>query len=167
MEQFQFLRDKALEKIKVADHMLYMTYPVVKDPKILLSVIENVFASLDFSVGAILHHEKLFKRVPSFQENFQSRMELFRRVVAPQYNINTNYIKMINDVRTVLSEHKKSPVSFVKQDRFVILSPTYSVKTIDLNLAKKYVFETKLFVKNIDNIVRKNEGIFIRGQGRA
>jgi hypothetical protein len=167
MEHFQFLRDKSLEKIKVADHMLYMTYPALKDPKLLLSVIENVFAGLDFSVGAILHHEKLFKRVPPFQENFQSRMELFRRLVVPNYNINPNYIRLINDVKNVLSEHKKSPVSFVKQDRFVILSPSYNVKTIDVNLAKKYVFESKLFIRNIDNIVKKNEGIFIRGEGRT
>jgi hypothetical protein len=161
MEQFQFLRDKAYEKIKVADHMLYMTYPLVKDPKLLLSVLENVFASLDFGVGALLHHEKLFKRVPPFQESFQSRMELFRRRVMPTYNLNPGYITLINDVRTVLSEHKKSPVSFVKKDKFIILSPSYSVKTIDVNMAKRYVFETKLFVKNIDSIVKKNERIFV------
>jgi hypothetical protein len=161
MEQFQFLRDKAYEKIKVADHMLYMTYPLVKDPKLLLSVLENVFASLDFGVGAILHHEKLFKRVPPFQESFQSRMELFKRRVVPAYNLSPNYVKLINDVRLVLSEHKKSPVSFVKNDKYIILSPTYSIKTIDINLAKRYVFETKLFVKQIDSIVKKNERIFV------
>ncbi|MFH0870009.1 MAG: hypothetical protein V1866_03045 [archaeon] len=161
MEQFQFLRDKAVEKIQVADHMLFMTYPMIKDPKILLAVIENVYASLDFGVGAILHHEKLFKRAPPFQESFQSRLEVFRRLVVPNYNLNPGYVRLITDVRTVLSEHRKSPVSFVKNDKFVILSPSYKVKTIDVNLAKKYVFETKLFVKNIDAIVRKNERIFV------
>lgn len=161
MEHFQFLRDKAAEKIQVADHMLFMTYPMVKDPKILLAVIENVYASLDFGMGAILHHEKLFKRVPPFQESFQSRLEVFRRLVVPNYNLNPGYVRLITDVRSVLSEHRKSPVSFVKNDKFVILSPSYNVKTIDIGLAKKYVFETKLFVKNIDAIVRKNERIFV------
>jgi len=161
MEHFQFLRDKAVEKIQVADHMLFMTYPMVKDPKILLAVIENIFASLDFGMGAILHHEKLFKRIPPFQESFQSRLEVFRRLVVPNYNLNPGYVRLITDVRTVLSEHRKSPVSFVKNDKFIILSPSYNIKTIDINLAKKYVFETKLFVKNIDAIVRKNERIFV------
>jgi len=162
MEQFQFLRDKALEKINVADHMLYMTYPMVKDPKLLLSVMENVFAALDFGIAALLHHEKLFKRIAPFQDNFQARFDVFSRNVLPAYNLNHNYIRLITDVRSVLSEHKRSPVSFVKKDKFVILSPSYSVKTIDVNMAKRYVFESKLFVKNVDAIVRKNEGIFVR-----
>jgi hypothetical protein len=46
MEEFQVLRDKAVEKIKIADHMLFMTYPLVKDPKLLMSILENTFSKL-------------------------------------------------------------------------------------------------------------------------
>jgi hypothetical protein len=161
MEQFQFLRDKAFEKVKVADHMLFMTYPVVNDPRLLIAVLENVSASLDYGVASLLHHQLLFKQIPPFKESYQSRFEMFRNLVVPKLNLSGNYVKLISDVRQLLSAHKKSPVSFVKKDKFVILSPKYDVKALDVNLMKRYVFEAKLFVSNVNAIVSKNERIFI------
>jgi len=167
MEEFQVLRDKALQKIKIADHMLFMTYPVVKDPKLLLAIIENIFTSLDYGVGALLHYERLFKKIPPFNDTYPSRMEMFRSKVLPRYGLNPNYLSLIQDVKGVLSEHKNSPVSFIRKDKFVICSPTYSIKTVDINLVKKYIFETKVFLSTVNKIVSENERIFVRSQGRA
>ncbi len=162
MEEFQVLRDKAKQKIKVADHMLFMTYPLVKDPKLLLSIIENIFAGLDYGVSALLKHERLFKRIPPYHDTFPSRYEIFKNKLIPRYDLNPKYVRLIREVRTLLSERKKSPVEFARKDKFVICSPSYNVKTIDVNLVKKYIFESKVFVENINSIVSKNEGIFAK-----
>jgi hypothetical protein len=161
MEEFQFLRDKALEKMKVADHMLFMTYPMLKDPKLLIAVLDNVYSGLDYGMGALLHHERLFKRIPPFKESFPSRLEVFRNQVLPQNNMSPNYVKLILDVKRLLAEHKKSPVSFVKNEKVIICSPSYNVKAVDSELVKRYVFEAKLFVRNVNAIVSKNERIFV------
>ncbi|MBU1199463.1 MAG: hypothetical protein KKF46_05520 [Nanoarchaeota archaeon] len=165
MEQFQVLRDKAIQKIKVADHMLFMTYPLVQDPKLLLAIIENISASLDYSISALLQHERLFKRIPPYHDTFPSRFDIFQNKMLTRYGLNSNSVKLVKDVRMILSEHKRSPVEFARKDKFVICSPTYSLKTVDTNLVKKYIFETKVFVNNINKIVSKNEGIFTRSQG--
>jgi hypothetical protein len=165
MEEFQVLRDKALQKIKVADHMLFMTYPLVKDPKLLLAIIENIFASLDFGMSALLYHERLFKRIPPFHDSFSSRLEIFKSRMIPAYHLNPRYPQLITDVKSIISEHKKSPVEFARKDKFIICSSNYTIKTVDINLVKKYIFETKLFADNINKIVSKNEGIFARSQG--
>ncbi|KYK25726.1 hypothetical protein AYK26_01785 [Euryarchaeota archaeon SM23-78] len=165
MEQFQILRDKAIQKIKVADHMLFMTYPLVKDPRLLLSIIENIFASLDFGVSALLQHERLFKRIPPYHDSFTSRFEIFKDKMIPRHNLSPRHAKLIRELREIISEHKKSPIEFARKDKFVICSPTYSLKTIDINLVKKYIFETKVFVDNINKIVSKHEGIFARSKG--
>jgi hypothetical protein len=165
MEEFQVLRDKALQKIKVADHMIFMTYPMIKDPKLLLAIVENIFASLDYGVGALLHYERLFKRIPSFNDTYASRMEVFKNRMIPKHKLSHNYVNLIMDVKSILSEHKNSPVSFIRKDKFVICSPTYSIKTIDINLVKKYIFETKVFLSTINKIVSENERIFVRSQG--
>lgn len=167
MEQFQILRDRALHKVRVADHMLFMTYPLVKDPKLLLSIIENIFASLDYGVSALLQHERLFKRIPPYHDTFPSRFDIFKNKMVPRYKLSPKHVSLVKDIRTLLSERKKSPVEFARKDKFVICSPNYSLKTIDVNLVKKYIFETKVFVNNINSIVSKNEGIFARSQGRA
>jgi hypothetical protein len=165
MEEFQVLRDKALQKIKVADHMIFMTYPALQDPKLLLAIVENVFASLDYGIAALLHHERLFKRIPPFNDTFASRFEIFRSRMVPRYNFNKNYLSLITDVRGILSEHKSSPVSFIRKDKFVICSPTYSMKTIDVSLVKKYIFESKIFLNHVNKIVSEHERIFVRSQG--
>jgi hypothetical protein len=165
MEEFQVLRDKALQKIKIADHMLFMTYPIVKDPKLLLAIIENIFVSLDSGMAAVLHYERLFKRIPPFNDTYPSRLEMFKRRIIPRYKLSPGYVSLIMDVKSILSEHKNSPVSFIRKDKFVICSPTYSIKAIDINLVKKYIFETKVFVDNVNKIVSENERIFVRSQG--
>lgn len=162
MEEFQILRDKAMQKIRVADHMLFMTYPLVKDPKLLLSIIENISASLDYGISALLQHERLFKKIPPFHDTFPSRFEIFKDKMIPRHNLSPSHTKLIIDVRSIISQHKKSPVEFARKDKFVICSPTYSLKTIDINLVKKYIFETKIFVNNINKIVSQHEGIFAR-----
>ena len=64
MEKYEEIRDKAIKNIKIADHMLTQTYPLVKDPRLLLTVLENVFLSLTNAIGALLYFERLYKRVP-------------------------------------------------------------------------------------------------------
>ncbi len=161
MEEFQNLRDKAMQKIKVADHMLFMTYPLIKDPKLLLSIIENIFASLDFGISALLHYERTFKQIPPFHDSFNSRYEIFKNKMVLKHRINTNYITLIRDIQSILAHRKNSPVEFARKDKFIICSPNYSLKTVDVNLVKKYVFETKVFVKMINNIISENERIFV------
>ena len=165
MEEFQVLRDRALQKIKVADHMLFMTYPIVKDPKLLVAIVENVFASLEAGMGALLCHERLFKHIPPFHDSFPSKLEIFKTKMVPKYNFSPKYASMIMEIKSLLSEHRNSPVTFSRKDKFVICSASYSIKTIDVNLVKKYIFESKVFVNNINKIVSQNERIFVRSQG--
>ena len=57
MEKYEELRDMARKKIQIADHMLTMTYPMIKDPKLLLAVMENIFLALTNSIAASLLNE--------------------------------------------------------------------------------------------------------------
>src|SRR4030042_1971854 len=133
--------------------MLFMTYPALKDPKLLLAIVENIFASLDYGVAALLHHERLFKKIPPFNDTYPSRMQVFKDRIVPMHNFSSNHVRLITDVKSIIAEHKSSPVSFIRKDKFVICSPTYSMKTIDINLVKKYIFETKIFLNQVNKIV--------------
>lgn len=160
MEEFQLARDKALKKVRVADHMLIMTYPLVKDPKLLLAVLENLFSALTNSVSSLLYYERTFKRIPIFNEDFDSKFALFKDKLVLKHNINKEYLVLIETIREMLVEHKKSPVEFSRGDRFVICSSNYRMKTISVNDIKKYVAKTKLFVADMDRLVRRDAGIF-------
>ena len=160
MEKFQEARDKAKRNIKIADHMLSVTYPLVKDPKLLLAIIENIFLSYTNSVAAILYYERLFKRIPPFQDTFESKLNMFRERCLLKYNIDKSYLTEIQDIKDIIIEHRKSPVEFKRKDQFVICSDNYRIKSISINDIKNYINKAKVFIEAMDNIVSKDEGLF-------
>jgi hypothetical protein len=160
LEQFQEFRDKAKQNIKIADHMLGVTYPLVKDPKLLLAIMENIFLAYSNSVSAILYHQRLFKKIPPFQDSFESKFNMFKERIVLKHNIDKGHIQDIQDIKEVITEHKKSPIEFARKDRFVICSDHYRMRTIGTNEIQNYINKAKLFIQLMDNIVRENERIF-------
>jgi len=152
MEKFEEARDKAIKNLKIADHMLTQTYPSVKDPKLLLAVMENLFLSLTNAMGAILHYEVIQKRINQFDENFESKYNIFKLKVAPGYKINKDYVKLVGDVKNIVIAHKKSPVEFARKDAFVICDDNYAMRALSANEMKAYVEKTKGFVQEMQNI---------------
>jgi len=160
MEKFQELREDAKKKLQLADHILTMTYPIVKDPRLLLSSIESLFLAYSYGMSSVLHYERIFKRIPSFPENFSSKIKVFRDICIKRYDIDLEYLKIIKDLRDILVAHKKSPVEFTRGDSFVICDEDYRTRIISLNEVKKYVEKAKLFINNVYTIVSKDETIF-------
>lgn len=156
MDKVKETRDKALRNIKIADHMLTQTYPSVKDPKLLLSVLENIFLSLTNAMAAILHYERMYKRIPAFDENFDSKFNTLKLKVAHRYKINKDYLNLISTIKNTIVAHKKSPVEFSRKDVFVICSDSYDMKTVSANEIKKYIDGAKGFVREMQNIVGQN-----------
>jgi hypothetical protein len=160
LEQFQELRDKAKKNIQIADHMLGVTYPLVKDTKLLLAIMENVFLTYTNAMSAILYHQRLFTKIPPFQDTFESKFHMFKSKIVLKYNIDKGHIIDIQDIKEVIEEHKKSPVEFVRKDRFIICSDSYRMKSIGLNEIQNYINKAKLFIELMDKITKENEGIF-------
>jgi len=160
MERFQVEREKALKHLKVADHMLTQTYPLIKDPKLLVAVLENLFVSLSSAMASILHYERLFKRIPLFQEDFESMFNTFKARCTRRYDINIEYITLIQDIRDLLKEHKRSPVEFARKDKFVITTESYHLRIISIDKMKQFIAKAKLFIEEMNNMVTKNDRIF-------
>ena len=160
MEEFQLARAKAQEKFKVADHMLTQTYPLVKDPKLLVAVMENLFLALTNAMASVLYYERTFKRIPPFVENFENKFDLFKQKCVPRYKLNKEYTQLISRIKEAVLAHRTSPVEFTREGNFVICSDNYKLKTISVEQIKQYIGQTKTFLKETNAIVRKNERIF-------
>ncbi len=160
MEQFQELKEAAKKKITIADHMLTQTYPLVKDVKLLIAVLENTFLALSYAMSSVLSYDKLFKKISVFPENFEARFHIFKEKCAPRYNIDNEYLSLIREIKDIIIAHKKSPVEFARNDRFVICSDNYRMKTVSVDQLKKIIQKSKMFVQETGNIVNKNDGIF-------
>lgn len=160
MEKFQELRELSKKKVTLADHILTQTYPLLKDPKLLLATLENVFLAYTNAMASLLYYERLFKRIPPFQEDFEGKLKAFRNECANKYGIKQEDINIIKEIKDIIVNHRKSPIEFSRQDKFIICSEDYSLKTIDVEKLKKMIINTKEFIKKISDITSKNEMIF-------
>jgi len=161
MEKFQELREAAKKKIQLADHILTMTYPIVNDGKLLVAVAENIFLALTNTMGSVLYYERLFKRVPPFHDNFSSKFNLFKEY-AEKENIDSGYLKLIQNMKEIIVKHKKSPVEFTRKDQFVICNGSYKLYTISVNELKDYVAKAKSFLSNTESIISRNGELFAK-----
>jgi len=149
MDSFQSLKAQADQKLKVADHLLSTTYSIVKEPKLLVSVIENMFHALDLSITAVLEYEKSLHNISSYGDSFESRIEIFRRKFMPRHGLNHDIIEFIVELKNTIEEHKKSSVEFAKKEKFVISDNDYNLRTLDLEDVKKRFVKSKKYVEEL------------------
>ena len=153
MEKYEELRDKAAQKIKAADHMLNTTLPLVKDYRMLPSILEHIFLGMTYALQAVLAYDLLYKRIPSFDEHFQNRVQLFKSRCLDPHHFKLDQVISLQELHYLLLQRKKSHTEFIRHDRFVMCAEDYQMTTLSeedvknyLKIAKKFVFLAGLAV---------------------
>ena len=77
-----------------------------------------------------------------------------------RYKLKNEYFTLISDIKEAVLAHRKSPVEFARDGNFVMCSDNYKLKTLSVEQIRKYIEQTKTFLKETSAIVRKDEGIF-------
>lgn len=154
MEAVVAARQDARKKIQVADHILTQTYPVVKDPKLLIAVLNNLYDGLSHGVRTLL----LFKRGTAPETN-DAQLALFQRD-AHEYDIPASFMRMMNELRETIKEHKESPVEFARRGEFVICDESYRVRTLSPSQLRIQIGRAKEFIELVEE--KTNDAIITR-----
>ena len=96
-EKFIESLDKASEVLKTADHMLYMTYPLIKEKRLLLKILNEIYFVILNTLNAILQYEYFNKRIHLYK-SARDNFEVFRNQCAPRYLISPEQIQRIKEV---------------------------------------------------------------------
>ena len=153
MEKYQELARKAFSNFKTADHLTYMTLPLINDNKLILTILDNINLALINGMDSILEFERLYKRISPLPENFSMRYSVFQQV-SNRYDIEPEELNLISSIKTILENHKNSPVEFSRPGKFVICSDDFRIKTISVNEIKQYLILAKSFLRKVDRIIR-------------
>lgn len=167
MERFQQELSDGRRQLMTADHLVSVTYLLVKDNKLLLTAAENLFGAAKKLMGSLLHYDEAFKRVPHFRDEYDSMLYWFRNRCMPYYGLSRDYAVTADDLRVLLDEHKASSVEFSRKDGLVICSDSYRIRKITVTQLKSYVEVLKRMLGDVEGVVSRYEGIFGRGPGRA
>jgi hypothetical protein len=158
MERYQQCRDESERLMKLADHVLVMTYPLVQDPKILKVVLKNVYEAMFNTLCYLLNYERYYKRVPPFTENYAAMVEMAKSVFL-KYKISTGYIGFLNEIKEAVQIQKDSDVEFVRKEKVVFASKDYDLSSISVKELKEFIAKAKLFMQDINRVVKENERI--------
>jgi hypothetical protein len=153
MEPFEQKLVDAGKRLYVADHMLTSTYPLLRDPKLLLGVLENTFFAFKFGISGFMEHERYFKRISPYHKD--SELTTFKLKIKNKYGFDSAFIKTYEKLADAVKLHKTSPIEFSRNDSFVIASDTYSLKKISPEELKKDIKTCKDFLVAIDKIIQR------------
>jgi len=155
MDNVLNLVGKANRHLQTADHLAYVTYPLLKDTKLMFTVIENVYNAYVCAMDAFLTYERMYKRISYLPDDFDSRFDVFKTKVAQRYNIDRQHILLMDDLKKIIEYRRKSPVEFVKKDKLFICSDTYKMKAVNYDNIKDYVNKSKPFFTRMNRVLKK------------
>ena len=144
----------ANKAFQTADHLIYVTYPLLKEVKLIIPIAENLYSTVINLMDAVLEYDRLYKRIDLLVDNFDVRLDIFKSNCSKRYNITKEHIDLIVELRNIIQHHKKSPMEFIRGDKFVIASSNYSLKTVNLNNLKVYLTKVKQLSMKINEILK-------------
>lgn len=156
MEGFCAARNTARKRYQVAEHMLTQTYPLVRDPKLLLGVLQNGLGSMEASLSAWLEYEIEQKRLQSYPESLQGKIH------ALQERIPKEHVVLITQMKEMLKEHEESPVEITKDEKMIIFDKEYHATKLTPNLLKEQLRGVRAFLFLMETKVAKNDAVIAR-----
>jgi len=128
----------AIKNMKIADHITYVTYPVIKDKRLLLKSLDSVYDSIAGIINAILYYDYIWKRI-ELHKDPKINFDTFLGKCSPRLELGTEEIRDILELFATVESHRKSPLEFMRKDKIVIMSTSLRTSIIDLERVKKYL----------------------------
>ncbi len=151
-EKFIISLERAKKSLQIADHLTYMTFPLVRENRLLLKILDEIYLASVNTINAILQYEYIYKRIHLYKDakdNFRTF-----HAVAKRYSISQEELNKITELLALAESHKKSPLEFVKNNKIVIMSDNLRTDTLTLEKIKEFLTETKDFIRKVSQIIK-------------
>ena len=144
--------ERSERTFQTASHLLYITFPLVREQRLLLKILLEIKESIKDAISSILQYEYLYKRIKLYQ-NPKTNFNTFLEKCAPKYGISKSICKEIKELFEIAKKHKESPFEFVKGEKVVIFSENSNHKTINLEKVKKFGEVNKEILEKAKQII--------------
>ncbi|MEK6812036.1 MAG: hypothetical protein AABX76_00595, partial [Nanoarchaeota archaeon] len=132
----------AEKTIKAADHMIYVTFPLINDKRLLFKILKEMKNAVALCINSILQYEYLYKRIKLYKDS-RLNFKIFIERCVPRYGITKEEMNLVLDLFDFVEKHKESPFEFVKDEKIVILSNGLRPKVMTVEKAKEFMMAAK------------------------
>ncbi len=146
MEQIKRLLKEAQDKMLQADHLTFMTYPQIQEPKLLALIVENINVIMLNCMDALLQYERMYKRIEPTKKDFSSELMILRNHCFRRYGIPDSIGKAIFEVKSLAEKKKSCPVEFRKDDKYVLCRDDFKMDVLNIKNVRGYVSSAKQFL---------------------
>jgi hypothetical protein len=154
MENFLISLESAEKKIKTADHMTYITFPLLKDRRLLIKILDEVNKSFLEIINAIIYYEQFYKRI-SIHNDPVLNFRLFRERCAQRFGISQSEVEKIMELFAIIDKHNQSAMEFVRNDKFVIMSNNSQTDILTVEKLKEFLNLSKEMFKKASFLIQK------------
>ncbi len=136
-------------KLTIAEHLFTQTYPALDDPKILISVLQNLHGAIEDAITEKLEHARENKHIPAYSTTFNGKVTAFKIHLARDLKINPVDFMMIGELQELLQQQKQAPTEFRRKTDFIIADNDFHLHQISPEKTKTYIERTKSFVSRL------------------
>lgn len=154
---FYELLDSAYKKLLAAEHIYSVILPVVNDKRLLIKILEQLHLSLLNSINALLRYEYAKNGTALYKDpklNFRTFL-----TCCSKYGITQNEVDRISEIFILQERHKKSPMEFVKNEKFVILSDDLATDTLSIEQIRGYLGTARNIFKKTDSLIKRHQKV--------
>lgn len=137
---------QAKRELGLAEHILTVTLPFVKDTKIYFNVLEHVNSAVLMSIRAFLAMKKDRKEIRIIPSSNELARQLFFETYMDDLQLSVLDEKMLSEMNHILEAHSKSQAELKRGGEFVIVLPSYDTVTVNQDQIRKYLKEAKGFI---------------------
>ncbi|MFA5406625.1 MAG: hypothetical protein WC307_04690 [Candidatus Nanoarchaeia archaeon] len=140
----------ALEELRLADHMLYVTFPLLDDKRVFLNAVNHLGNAIKIVIRDFMRLETDYKRL-SFMPSEDLLINEFVSKYATRLGLST-FIEMIKSVTSFNNVRSRSSIKLKKNEKFIVISPEYSMVVLSIGEAKSFVRQAKDFINQMSVI---------------
>ena len=155
MEKFLENIEEAEKTIQIVDHMIYVTFPLIKDKRLLLKILQEIKKAVTNCINSILQYEYFYKRI-TLHKNSKTNFKTFVDKCAPRYEISTWEIKLILELFDLSKKHEESPFEFIREEKVIILSENLKPRTLTVEKTKEFLILAKNILKKTRETMKRN-----------
>ncbi|MFT4250147.1 MAG: hypothetical protein ACMXYD_02170 [Candidatus Woesearchaeota archaeon] len=138
-----------MRQLAIAEHLLNKSYPALQDPKILLSVLQNLLAAIDEAITQHLQEARKNHEIPPYNNTLNGRLNAARMHLAKKKNITKVDFMMISEIQETLSEHEQAPTEFKKNNALYIANNDFHLTKLDEKKTKTYMSRTRTLLTRL------------------
>ncbi|MBT5274604.1 hypothetical protein HOH11_01180 [Candidatus Woesearchaeota archaeon] len=156
MENYHELLNKAKKEIDSSDHLLFVTYNIVKDSKFVFSVTNQLIDAVKYAIEALLEFERKSKLIEPYPKQFNFMVDTFKKKVSERREFETSTLVFLNKLVLMEQTIDSSSLNFRRGETYVLADEEFGTQAIELQTIKSYFSDAKSFVEKVGEIIEQD-----------